>query len=72
MSNKKSSISNTFHDKLVVEDFAGNTYVLYSVDICCGKALLINTYDNRLTIMAVTNLKCVSGETYDRLVSKTD
>jgi len=67
MDKKNNSIKNVLDNKLVVEDFSGATYVLYSVDVCCGKALLISTSDNRLSIRAITDLRCVSGQTYDLL-----
>lgn len=53
---------NIFEKLLQVESINGEEYLLYDVDVCCLKAILINKNTNRITIKPITDL-IVSGPT---------
>lgn len=46
-------------DFLEVEDYTGCQYLMYSVDVCCGKALLIRKSDKKFCVKPIVDLKAV-------------
>lgn len=53
-----------FNNLMTVSDISGNSYWLYNVDVCCGKALLISKSDRRFCVKAITDLRAASEDTF--------
>jgi hypothetical protein len=44
---------------LEVEDLNGCRYLLYSADVCCGKALLIRKDDRKFYVKQIVDLRAI-------------
>lgn len=53
---------NIFDKLLQVQSINGEEFLLYDVDVCCMKAILISKSTNRISIKPITEL-IVSGPT---------
>ncbi len=53
---------NIFEKLLQVQSINGEEFLLYDVDVCCMKAILISKTTNRISIRPITDL-IVSGPT---------